>query len=84
MRDVIVTESEARSLALCVGCGKPTTCPGGLCCWSCFKYIPDALKWSGKSFLDWQRGLPELPQSARDQITFALPRYSGWQGGLAS
>ena len=63
MRTRIYSEAEARASETCVGCGKVTNCPGGLCCWHCYKYRTDVepLKYCGVSFEDWQRLLPELP-----------------------
>jgi len=49
----IITEAEARTHALCIGCGH-TKDREALVCWHCFKSRPRNLKYSGKSFAEWQ------------------------------
>lgn len=73
----IITEVEARTLALCIGCGRPTDCPSGLCCWHCFKQGRlggEPLKYCGRDFRDWQRNLMPLPSFDMDLILTALGR----------
>lgn len=55
-----MSDAEARRSDVCVGCGKPTDCPGGVVCWTCFKYRYNPLKYFNGSFEAWQRTLPEL------------------------
>lgn len=70
----IITEAEARSIPVCIGCGRPTDCPGGMVCWGCFKGGDDPLKYSWKSFAHWQAHLPPLPAADMDCILRALGR----------
>lgn len=72
MRAVVISEREARLSPICIGCGRPTNCPGGLVCWDCFKRREDVtpLKYSGQTFEEWQRGLPPFPGE--------IKRTGGW------
>lgn len=50
----IITEEAARAQENCIGCGCQKTA-NALVCWSCFKYVPNPLKYFNGTFEEWQK-----------------------------
>lgn len=78
MRSKVVTEQEARSSPICIGCGNDND-PGCMVCWTCFKRGPDPLKYSGVSFEEWQKRQPEIDH---EFIKNAINAVKGQERGI--
>lgn len=59
-------EKEAREMENCIACGSLKSA-GAIVCWSCFKYVPEPLKYWPGSFESWltDSNLNEPKQKAR-------------------